>query len=141
MPRSSYSASHYFRVCNQNCWIVKSKCSYATSFTIPYHTDFKPTIFPLAIIGILILGVLVATHSLTSFWSMLCYFLLCRLHVMWKAFYLTFASISSNPLELVTLAFGTSTMVVVTTIHARCVSDYNDHCLLPIDLVKCLAYA
>jgi hypothetical protein len=44
---------------------------------------------------------------------------------MWKAFYFAFTSISSNPLELATLAFGTSTMVVVTTIPARCVSDYD----------------
>ncbi len=67
---------------------------------------------------------LTATHSLTSFWNMLCCFLLCHLHAMWKAIYFAFTSISSNPLELATLAFGTSTMVV-TTILARCISDYD----------------
>lgn len=125
MPRSSYSASHCFKVCNQNCWIVKSKYRYAISFTIPCHTYFKPIISHVAIIGILILGVLVATNSLTSYWNMLCYFLLCHLHVMWKALCFSFTSISSNPLELTTLAFGTSTMVVVTTIPARWVNDYD----------------
>lgn len=92
-------------------------------YSLPYILQANN--FHVAIIGILILGVLVAINSLTSYWNMLCYFLSCHLHVMWKALCFSFTSISSNPLELATLAFGTSTMVVVTTIPARCVNDYD----------------
>ncbi len=124
--RSSYIASPCFWLCNRNCQIVKSKCQYETSFTIPYHTNFNPTIYPLSFVGIMILGVwLVAIHSFTSFWNMLCCFLFSSLHVVWRAFCFDFASTSSSPLKLATLALGASTKANVATLLPRCVNDQD----------------
>lgn len=70
LAKSSYIVSHCFWLCKWDYQILKSKCQYETSLTTCCQPPFKPTIFPITFVGILILGVWPSTtHFFTSFWN------------------------------------------------------------------------